>query len=200
MTSSINYTSINENFPVAGEDNDTQTFRDNFDTIKTSLQAAYTEITALQDPNTGAAIKGSDNDFNNAAITRAVFQNTMDRKLQGGIIDSNTTKLYIDYENGSYQIFKFSHATPIEFQNLPQNSNPAYPLGVGKMTLELSSDGTTVPLSFITTNGSTIRSKGFPNGQSPSSFTVSSASQSLIIEVWRHSQDVIFMNYVGVFA
>ena len=46
--SNINYLSINENFPVAGADNDTQTFRDNFDTIKTSLNTAKTEITSLE--------------------------------------------------------------------------------------------------------------------------------------------------------
>ena len=31
--SDINYLNINENFPVAGEDNDTQVFRSNFNTI-----------------------------------------------------------------------------------------------------------------------------------------------------------------------
>ncbi len=48
MTSAINYAAINENFPVAGQDNDTQTFRDNFDSIKTALSTAKTEITDLQ--------------------------------------------------------------------------------------------------------------------------------------------------------
>ena len=37
MASTINYLGINENFPVAGQDNDTQVFRDNFDTIKQAL-------------------------------------------------------------------------------------------------------------------------------------------------------------------
>ena len=49
MTSNINFIGINEDFPIAGQDNDTQTFRDNFNTIKTSLQSAKEEITELQD-------------------------------------------------------------------------------------------------------------------------------------------------------
>ena len=48
MTSLINFAAINENFPVAGQDNDTQVFRDNFDTIKTNFSAAKTEIEDLQ--------------------------------------------------------------------------------------------------------------------------------------------------------
>jgi hypothetical protein len=60
VTSNINYLSINENFPVAGEDNDTQTFRDNFDTIKTSLRAGQEEITALQ---SDTAKLNDNNDF-----------------------------------------------------------------------------------------------------------------------------------------
>ena len=49
MTSLINFAAINQNFPVAGQDNDTQVFRDNFDTIKTNFSAAKTEIEDLQD-------------------------------------------------------------------------------------------------------------------------------------------------------
>ena len=72
MASNINYLSINENFPVAGQDNDTQVFRDNFDTIKTSLRNASTEITSLQ---TDTAKLNLDNDFELKKIQRAVLQN-----------------------------------------------------------------------------------------------------------------------------
>ena len=71
MTSNINYASINENFPVAGQDNDTQVFRDNFDTIKTSLRYAYEEITDLQD---NVIRSDQTNEFNNNVISGAVFK------------------------------------------------------------------------------------------------------------------------------
>ena len=48
MTSSITTTGINATFPVAGQDNDSQGFRDNFSQLKTQLTTAGTEITALQ--------------------------------------------------------------------------------------------------------------------------------------------------------
>ena len=60
--SNINYVSINENFPVAGQDNDTQVFRDNFDTIKTSLRYAKEELEVFQDSATGAARLNQSND------------------------------------------------------------------------------------------------------------------------------------------
>ena len=70
MASNINYLSINENFPVAGQDNDTQVFRDNFDTIKTSLRNAKDEIGSLQD---NTAKVNSDNDFELKKIQRALL-------------------------------------------------------------------------------------------------------------------------------
>ena len=48
MASQISYTGIDGDFPVAGQDNDSQGFRDNFTTIKTGLQTAQSEISTLQ--------------------------------------------------------------------------------------------------------------------------------------------------------
>ena len=66
----INYLSINENFPVAGQDNDTQVFRDNSDTIKTSLRNAKDELTDIL---TNAAYKDEANDFELNNISNAVY-------------------------------------------------------------------------------------------------------------------------------
>jgi hypothetical protein len=70
MPSQINIlvTNIDENYPVAGVDNDTQGFRDNFDIIKSSLAFAGQEITSLQD--TTAKITG-ENDFSGNLIINA---------------------------------------------------------------------------------------------------------------------------------
>ena len=48
MSSTINPNNINGAYPVAGQDNDSQGFRDNFTNTKTNFQAAATEITDLQ--------------------------------------------------------------------------------------------------------------------------------------------------------
>jgi len=194
MTSSISYERINENYPSAGEDNDTQVLRDNFDTVKTSLRIANEEVTDLQDNVVRTDV---DNDLNNKIIQRAVLQNTPIKKLDGGMID---VPLVIDYENGSYQIFRFSADTTIEFQNLPDSNTT--PSAMGKITLELYSDGSARTLTFITSNGTVIKtSPTFPNP-----FVVSEAELSaglgdpIMIEVWGHKSDRIFLNYLGQFS
>lgn len=48
MPSNINPTNIDGNYPVAGQDNDSQGFRDNFTNIKTNLQFAKNELDDLQ--------------------------------------------------------------------------------------------------------------------------------------------------------
>jgi len=192
--SNINYLSINENFPVAGEDNDTQVFRDNFDTIKTSLQIAKDEITDLED---NAARLDIDNDFNRTLITRAVMQDNYEKRFDGGTV---ITPLVVDFENGSYQIFRFGADTVIEFLNFPDSNT--LPPSVGKLTLELYGDGTTRTLTFSTSGGTVLKK----NTTFPAPFTVTSqelaagGGNPIIIEVWRHKSDRIFLNYLGQFS
>ena len=48
MASNIISSTIDNTFPIAGVDNDTQGFRDNFTVIKTGLSTANSEISTLQ--------------------------------------------------------------------------------------------------------------------------------------------------------
>jgi hypothetical protein len=48
MASNINPNTINITYPIAGQDNDTQGFRDNFSNIKNNFAVASAEISALQ--------------------------------------------------------------------------------------------------------------------------------------------------------
>lgn len=68
MASNISTTTIDENYPVAGIDNDSQGFRDNFTSIKTNLTTAGTEITALQ---ANRARIDADNDHSGNEIQNA---------------------------------------------------------------------------------------------------------------------------------
>ena len=193
MTSAINYLSINANFPIAGQDNDTQTFRDNFDTIKSNFTSAQEEITDLQ---LYSAKTNTDNDFNNNEISKTVLRNTMFKKFDGGIITLPTTQLTVDYENGGYQVFRFSANMNIDFQNLPENSSASGPIGCGKITLELYGDGLTRTLTFITSAGTEFRR----NSAFPGTFNVTSSTAPIIIDVWRHNASYIFMHYHGQYS
>ena len=70
--SAIVYSTINENFPTAGQDNDSQGFRDNFARIKTALSTAQTEITYL---NSNAVDKTTNNDMGNNTLSNVILKN-----------------------------------------------------------------------------------------------------------------------------
>ena len=76
MASSINPSNIDGTYPVAGQDNDSQGFRDNFTNLKTNFTSAKAEIEALQ---TSSVSLSAVNDFNFAGtISEALFLNNAD--------------------------------------------------------------------------------------------------------------------------
>ena len=205
MTSNINYLSINENFPVAGEDNDTQTFRDNFDTIKTSLRAGQEEITTLQANTAGLQLVETENgsDFGGREISNVTLRNTLIKSYGGGIIPGDVTTLTVDYENGGYQKFQFAGNIDIDFQNFPDNITTG---GLGKVVLELySQDGFPKNVVFRLSGSTKFRLGGVTSGITRTSdvqisFTITSNEFPKIFEIWRYDSNFMFVNYLGNFS
>lgn len=193
--SQINFASINENFPVAGQDNDTQVFRDNFDTIKTNFRLAQEEISDLEN---NTARTDQETEFNNNIVSTAVFRNNRDIILDGGAISVN--QLGVDYANGNYQIFRIGADVTLGLLGLPTDTS--FPRGVGKVTLELYSDGAARTVTLDPSNAVTYKKKSSDSTftWSGDNFTVSSSSNPVIVEIWRHSTETVFVNYLGTFA
>ena len=193
MTSLINFAAINENFPVAGQDNDTQVFRDNFDTIKTNFSAAKTEITDLQD---NAARTDQDNDFLYNVVGSLTLQDAYLRKKDYGAAIVAATQ-DISFKQAMYHVVKFGANASLSFSEFPTAAVDVTGLGqIGKATLELYGDGTTRTITFTTSGGTVIKkSPGFPG-----SVTVTSDTNPVIIEVWQHSATVIWLNYLGLYS
>jgi hypothetical protein len=72
MTSEIIIDDIDVDFPVAGKNNDTQGFRDNFNAISNALSTAASEITVLQ--NQSAKLNDTNN-FSGNLLQNAVTKN-----------------------------------------------------------------------------------------------------------------------------
>ena len=87
---------IDENFPIAGQDNDSQGFRDNFSIVKNSLATAKSEISELEEIT---AKKDRDNDFNNNQIQRATFTQATEKVVSQAADVSMT----LHWTYGSYQ-------------------------------------------------------------------------------------------------
>lgn len=193
MTSNINFAAINENFPVAGQDNDTQVFRDNFETIKNNFQEAKTEIEDLQD---NVARTDGPNDFLYNVVGSVTLQDAYLRKKDYGAPIVATTQ-EISFKQAMYHIVKFANNCAISFIEFPTEAADVDGLGkLGKATLELYGDGTARTLTFTTTGSTVIKkSPGFPG-----TVTVTSATNPILIEVWQHSTDIIFLNYLGSYS
>lgn len=194
MTSAINHLSINENFPVAGQDNDTQVFRDNFDTIKNNFRAAQEEITVLQ---TFSASVESDNDFNNNRITGAILQRTNDLFLNLGDFNGDA----IDWEAGPYQKFDVTDAVNFAFENF-YNSDSNATARVGKVILELTvGDGEFSTVTFVSTGGTLINKIGFPavdtGTYGAGDLVLLSQTNPIFIEIWQHSQTNLYIRFLS---
>jgi hypothetical protein len=119
MTSAINPNNIDGTYPVAGQDNNSQGFRDNFTNIKTNFQYAEDEITDLQ---------------NNVVLKSALSGTTLNNNMLGSVLsnaelnDMGYTRLAlgttggsvtINYAVGTYQTMTTNAATSLAFTNFP---------------------------------------------------------------------------------
>lgn len=189
MASNIISTTIDADFPVAGQDNDSQGFRDNFAIIKSSLASANTEVTDLQD---NSAFTNKDNNFlGKKLIKPELDQYTETVKDQETITLPNAT---IDYEFGHYQRFKVE-GTNVTF------TLTGFPTidASGKFTrifVELVADGTDRTITWLGA------STGFKfDSNWPSTFNVTSSTDPVIAEFWTYDGGaIIFGRYLGTFS
>lgn len=126
MTSQINTNGINVNYPVPGENNSSQGFRDNFAQIKTNLNTGATEITDLQNKVVlKAALDNGvlNNDMANTLISNAStsgFRATtynLGNALSGTVlIDVNRADVHYGAVTGDVQ-FQFGGWAPMNTES-----------------------------------------------------------------------------------
>ena len=104
MASNINPTNINGAYPIAGQDNDSQGFRDNFTNIRTNLTHAKTELEDLQSKvilkaqlTGGSAVNNS---FNGVLLTDARTQGFTESFADLGLKTDDVT---FYFTTGDYQ-------------------------------------------------------------------------------------------------
>ena len=143
MASNINPNDINGAYPVAGQDNNSQGFRDNFTNIKTNFQYAAQEITALQ--NNSIAINGNNNLGSNTIISGGVFRGGTQSVVS---IGSNSNPVF-NFSAGSYQRVTFpANVASINFANLSATSGT-----YAVLRIELT---TTQPTTLINMSGTRV--------------------------------------------
>lgn len=119
MTSAINPQNIDGAYPVAGQDNDSQGFRDNFTNIKTNFTYAAEEITDLQSKAVlKAALTGTvlNNDMGGSILNNAQLQNMSETRVALGSVSGSQT---INYNAGPYYTLTTAGSVSLQFTNFP---------------------------------------------------------------------------------
>ena len=126
MTSSINPNNIDTTYPIAGQDNDSQGFRDNFTNIKTNFEYAETEIDDLQAKGIfKSALTGTvlDNDMAGALVENMKTQAFRGTRIALGSVTGSTA---IDYAAGQWYTVTTSGAITLAFSNIPSAGNASW--------------------------------------------------------------------------
>jgi hypothetical protein len=117
MTSSINPNNIDGAYPVAGQDNNSQGFRDNFTNTSTNFQYAANEITDLQNKAVlKAALTGTtlNNDMGGSILSNFQGQNISGTVVALGTLSGDVG---INYTAGSYQTVTTGASISLAFTN-----------------------------------------------------------------------------------
>lgn len=190
----VNY---NKDYPVAGQDNDSQQFRTNFSEIKTAFQTADLEITDLKN---NTAKTNDTTDFNDQIIQNARF-----KRLHGMVatISTNTTQINdLDVSEAVYWIGQTNGNCSIQFKNWPTSGTQSK---VSQILIELRSSGSANQVSFSTYNGSVYRdnSGSITAGTSAGTQKIvlsTTATTRTILEAWTpNGGSIVYLNFIGQF-
>lgn len=182
MASQINTNNINEQFPVPGQDNDTQVFRDNFESIKNNFDSAKSEIEDLQD---NAARTDSSTDFNGTQIIDADFANTTHTVYDIGNISQDNT---VFVSNGNVQRATVTSDLNFSITNWPSATR------YSTLRLELLNQDQPITIGFQTQSNQEFRY----DGRWPETLVIDSDQNPVVLEFSSSDQgSTIFAEYKG---
>ena len=152
MTSQINPLNIDATYPVAGQPNNTQGFRDNFTATQANFGYAATEITELQAKAVlKAALTGTtlDNNMNGAPLINALIK---DFSATAVTITTTSGPVTVDYTTGHYQSLSPSTGSvSLSFTNWPASGS----YGLLRLRIYITNTAYTVTLPAAATQGIT---------------------------------------------
>jgi hypothetical protein len=151
MSSSINPNNIDGNFPVAGQPNNTQGFRDNFTNIKTNFATAATEITDLETKGIfKSALTGTslDNNMADNLIYAAAIRDFSAVAVQ---LTATSGTITVDYSAGHYQAISTTGSISLDFTNFPASGAA----GIIRLSIAITNTAYTLTLPVAVSLGTT---------------------------------------------
>lgn len=180
-------------FPVAGKDNDSQGFRDNFNYIKDALTTENSKVAALTNSSvlTVNLINGDpvDNDLSGSSINNGTYNN-----FHGVSFTSiSTSSTSVDVTSGSLQEFTLTNDASFVFRNWPASGKYAV------VRLHLASDtNDNYTAEFFNEEGGNV----VLEGSFPSPLTVAINGKHQVIEAWCYTgstNKTVYVRYLGEF-
>ena len=182
MTSNIVPGNIDGTYPVAGQDNSSQGFRDNFTAIKNNFTQAKTEIEDLQ---TNKADTDANTSFNDYIVSRAVLKDCGETVYTHGTASGTIT---LNHENGHYQTLTTSGSVSLAFSNFPSAS-------LGRIILDITYANTAHTLTLTSATLAADNVTGFTAGTD--TITVSTAGRYLYEFVTPDGGTTVLMHQLG---
>ena len=182
MTSSIVPGNIDGTYPVAGQDNSSQGFRDNFSAIKNNFTEAKSEIEDLQD---NKASTDANTSFNDNVVTRAVLKDCGETVYAFGTTGGSIT---LNHENGHYQTLTTNGSVSLAFTNFPAAA-------LGRIILDITYANTAHTLTVTTATLAADNVTGFTAGTD--TVTVSTAGRYLYEFVTPDGGTTVLMHQLG---
>lgn len=200
MASNINTTDIDIEFPVPGQDNDSQGFRDNFTTILSNFTAAKTEIEALQ---TSTVKVNADSTFlsNEQSVPSSLINANLKAHTEQyytpaeGNVGVSVGTYTINFQNGGYQVITLAGNTDFVFDGWPASGRYAKVIG------HFRSDGTNRTATFDNTEGNLFYDTDSSVFWNSGNVTINSQTNAHIIEFWTYDGGSnVFAKYLGQYT
>ena len=180
-------------FPVAGLDNDSQGFRDNFNYIKDALTTENANVTALQSNVvlTANLVNGDpvDNDLKGSTINNGSYTNFHGISHVSSAIGSTD----VDITAGNIQQFTLTTGSSFTFRNWPASGKYA------SVRLHFVSNGSgNYNIDFATENGGTV----VLESSFPATLTVADTGAHQVVEAWSYTgstNKIVYIRYLGEF-
>lgn len=152
MASNINPNNIDGSYPVAGQDNNSQGFRDNFTNIKVNFQYAEEEINDLENNVVlKAALSGStlDNNMDNNTIYAVNLNDVSTTRIASATTTGTVT---LNYASGQYQtVAPSTGSITLAFTNWPASGY----YGQLRVAVTVTNTAYTMTLPVAVTQGTT---------------------------------------------
>ena len=196
-SSSINDSGVNADYPVAGQDNDSQGFRDNFNIIKNNFVAAKNEIEELQDITAKLNV---DNDFLGNNINGANFvNNTHAHHPSAGTVNSSQN---INVSDGPHQTIVVGADVTLTLASWSTTNDKANTIRVYIKTADVNR---TITFASNAGAGTLKRSNNWPTSNNTAVIAVKAdvadPDKFFVFEFTSFDQGAtVWSNYIGVFA